>query len=590
MRRSSLVALTVLLTAALAVPGLSQPAQPARPQQQTLEPQDVFTDVVEVRAVNIQVVVTDRSGRRVPGLTAKDFRILLDGQEVPLDYFAEVRDSRISAPEGAETATETGAAPAEPDLPPGLRDLNSEVVGTNYLIFIDELFSPIRLRCEALKVMAGGLDRLKEQDRMAVVAFNGRDLRVLSDWTSPSALKPLFQKAAKETKSLTGINPGTNPIRGEGREPWLKPLTTPLDEVAENSTQEREADNIARNYTDNTSLVSPDLDVMESSLELEMIKHVVAAASATLRSFSPRTPPGRKVMILVSGGWNFDVVGYTQNVDVDLAKRMLAISGDSGYRLLRPLIDSSNLLGYTIYPVHLAEHTDVLPGADISDGSAFVGLHTMDKQLQTQFSLASVAKETGGSLLVTGARHLQRISEDTSSYYWLGFSQSGGDDKRRDLKVEVLRKGLDARARSSYLPLSRPARAAMDVETALVAGGVDNAGPLAVEVGKLRRAGLASMEIPVTIRIPLTDIALVEEGRRRVARLELRVAALDRNGRRSEVPVLPIVITKDQPPAPGMHVVYETRLKLRRDAQDVQLILHDLFGGKDYAARVHVEP
>src|SRR4029077_16793464 len=316
--------------------------------------------------------------------TAKDFRILLDGQEVPLDYFAEVRDGRITGPQGtgtaAETDMETATAAAElPDLPPGLRDLGSEVVGTNYLIFIDELFSPIRLRGEALKVMAGGLDRLKEQDRMAVVAFNGRDLRVLSDWAAPSTLKPLFQKAAKETKSLTGIDPGTNPIRGEGREPWLKPLVTPLDEVAQNSDRDREEENLARNYTDNTSMVSPDLDVMESSLDLQMIKHVVAAASATLRSFSPRTPPGRKVMILISGGWNFDVVSYTANADMDLAKRMMAISGDSGYRLLRPLIDSSNLLGYTIYPIHLAEHAEVLPGADVGENSSFVGLYAMDK-------------------------------------------------------------------------------------------------------------------------------------------------------------------------------------------------------------------
>ncbi len=50
-----------------------------------------------------------------------------------------------------------------------------------------------------------------------------------------------------------------------------------------------------------------------------------------------------------------------------------------------------------------------------------------------------MAKETGGQLLLPGRnKNLSRIEEDTRSYYWLGFTHSGADDRRRDLKVEVL--------------------------------------------------------------------------------------------------------------------------------------------------------
>ncbi|HYG63952.1 MAG TPA: VWA domain-containing protein [Thermoanaerobaculia bacterium] len=571
--------LSIILVAAPAV------SQQPRPQQPVHGAGDVFSEVIEVRAVNVQVVVTDRRGNRVPGLPAEDFRILLDGKEVPLDYFAEVREGRIAMPAGAGQSEKALAG-----LPPGLHDVGAgEVVGTNYLIFIDELFSPVHLRSEALKVMAGGADKLREQDRMAIVAFNGRDLRVLSDWASPATLKELFRKLAREKRSLTGIGPPTNPLAA-AKGPWLEPLGAMPGQDVPDPANERDVEAQATRQKDGSSLVSPDLDVMEAGLEVDSVKHVVAAATATVRGFSASTPPGRRVMLLLSGGWSFNPASFYANADFELAKRMLQVSWDSGYRVLRPLIDASNLLGYTIYPVHLAEPGSMLQSAEMRQSGAYESMFLMDQHLHSQSSLASVAVETGGRLLVPGARHLQRVEEDTSSYYWLGFSQSGGDDKRRNLKVEVRRKGLNARARSSFLPLSRSARASIDVETALTAGGVPNAGPLNVDVGTPRRSGLAAMELPVSVRIPVEQITLLQEGGRHLARLELRVASLDRGGRRSEIPVLPIVISKDQPPKRGMVVVYDVRLKLRRDAQDLQLVLHDLYGGTDLAARVRVVP
>ncbi|MYJ24076.1 MAG: hypothetical protein F4080_00670 [Holophagales bacterium] len=39
----------------------------------------VFSEVIDVRVVNIEVVVTDRDGNRVHGLTASDFELLVDG-------------------------------------------------------------------------------------------------------------------------------------------------------------------------------------------------------------------------------------------------------------------------------------------------------------------------------------------------------------------------------------------------------------------------------------------------------------------------------------------------------------------------------
>jgi VWFA-related protein len=540
--------------------------------------QEVFSEVLEVRAVNVEVVATGKDGRRVPGLTAKDFRILLDGEEVPIDYFAEVREGHVVAPVDRQAT----------DLPPSLREVGAgEVVGTNYLVFIDELFSPLRLRREALKVLAGGVERLGPQDRMAIVTFNGRDLKVLSDWAPPLSLQPFLRQAARQKKSLTGIAPATNPV---GRGPRIELLVPGLGDPAPNAIQsERNAEELSQRQLDGNSLVSADLDVMEAEMEMEMARRVIAAAAAVQRAFS--APPGRKVMLLLSGGWKIDPFSLTAGTE--LGQRMMSLSGLGARTILQPLVDASNLLGYTVYPVHLAEAAASLPSsADPSalGSPALAALNRIDQHATVQSNLAFAAAETGGRILVTRGRPLQQIAEDTNSYYWLGFSQSGGDDRRRRLRVEPLRAGLEVRSRSSFVPLSRSARTSIGVETALISGGASDAAPLEVRLGRLKRDGLAAMELPISVVIPLDDVTLLEESRRYIGRLELRVASQDKSGRRSDIPVLPIVIDRESPPARGTAMVYETRLRLRRQEQDLQLALHDLFGAKSFATRIHVEP
>lgn len=51
---------------------------------------EVFGEFLDVRVVNIEVVVTDGAGRRVSGLEVADFVLTVDGREVPIEYFSEV--------------------------------------------------------------------------------------------------------------------------------------------------------------------------------------------------------------------------------------------------------------------------------------------------------------------------------------------------------------------------------------------------------------------------------------------------------------------------------------------------------------------
>ena len=90
--------LGILLAAASAALAQQQPSKPppAQPQQ---APLPAFTESVEVRVMDLDVVVTDSKGQPISDLARQDFAVRVDGKSVPIDYFARVEDGTIHAPD-----------------------------------------------------------------------------------------------------------------------------------------------------------------------------------------------------------------------------------------------------------------------------------------------------------------------------------------------------------------------------------------------------------------------------------------------------------------------------------------------------------
>lgn len=361
-----------------------------------------YGERIDVRAVNVEAVVTDRKGNRVSGLTADDFELLVDGKAMPLEFFLEVRGGRAVA--AAES--EAGVRPALPTAAEA-----GEPVAHNFLVFIDEVLSPIRERKAAINKLAGEIERLGPTDRMAIVASGTEGLTVLSPWSdSRQQLRAALETARKRTGYLR---------------PWE---SSSVYEIAQDNPVERTmAEDRAYDY----------------GLRVQDFRDMVHAAAQAEREFSDAS--GRKVLLLVSGRW----VGFFQKADVR-----------TGYEVIRPLTDASNRLGYTVYPVQLDTAIDTLPGADrrslLAPGEV-LRTHGLTSFIEGQGPMLFAAGETGGQLLKMDHRFLTKTAEDLSAYYWLGFSAFDGDGRRRTVEVRVKGKDLEIRTRSSYLPLSRQA-------------------------------------------------------------------------------------------------------------------------------------
>ena len=115
MRRSTLRSATGALLSFLA-------ALPAAGQESPLP--DLFSDVIDVRVVNVEAVVTDKKGNRIRGLTANDFELRVDGEPAPIAYFTEIDEGIVRA----APARGVGVADAMPAPHAG------EEVGTNFLV------------------------------------------------------------------------------------------------------------------------------------------------------------------------------------------------------------------------------------------------------------------------------------------------------------------------------------------------------------------------------------------------------------------------------------------------------------------------
>jgi VWFA-related protein len=538
------------LCALLAAP---LPAQQQAPAQQ--EPQSLFGEQIEVRVVNVEAVVTDRQGNRVPDLKPSDFRLTVDGKPVAIEYFTEVRGGAAIAPTGNEAAAPVQGLPA---LAPG------SPVGTSYLVYIDNVFSIGARRNEVLKSLKADLARLGPEDRMAIVAYDGR-LQMLSSWSNSE------QDLSRALDQAMGMR-----SYGASRLSELRAFETSRTLTGEVPLRNRRGSFAERMEVDELGFVQH---------VASLVERTVSGAVSTLRGFA--APPGRKVMLVLSGGWPYSPADYVLNNP----SRPVLSSRDipRGEEIFHPLVDTANRLGYTLYPVDV-------PGVEAVSASALTvgppagGINIREQEVEA--SLRHVAKQTGGRALLNSTRGnaLENVEGDTRSYYWLGFTPTWkGNDQRHDVRVEVLRPGLEVRNRDSFLDLSRKAEVSMMVESAMLFGNPPGAVSMPIQLGKPVPSGKKLMVVPITLAIPVESITLVPVEGRYASELELRVAAVDEDGNRSDVPVIPLTVSSEKQPEPGGYVKYETRLTLRRKGHHLTVAIFDPLSGRITTAEADVE-
>lgn len=522
----------------IAAAALVLAALAAAAQESTLP--DLFADVIDVRVVNVEVAVTDRKGNRIRGLEASDFELQVDGEPVPIEYFTEIDDGRARATHDASIGNVPSLTPDEP-------------VGTNYLVFIDELSAIPRDRDRVLNGLEQDLAFLNPVDRVAVVAFDGYNLARLTDWTNS---RNEIENALRQARERKGL--GLLRMTGLG---------------------------------DRT----------------EQTRRAVMAATATVRSFAGA--PGRKAMLLLADGWGGSVDSFGRSTLASPASLYTSTRD-----VVRPLVDAANLVGYTLYPVDLPglrlsvdlgldnditafhyprghplyypHRSPFYEGNDLVDSwlsNPFPLFPSASSEWSRQTALRHLAGETGGLAMINAQRDeaLAIATDDTRSYYWLGFEPPRDEnDVLHDIDVRVVgRRDLRVRSRESYMDMSKSTEVTMLVEGSLLFGGAPGTDSLEVRFGTPEKAGFKKIAVPMEVTIPLDDLTLLPMGGQWMNELEFRVTVINERGERSEIPVRKIPILGPAAPLPGQTFIYDTGIVIRRREHRYVAAIYDPLSG-----------
>ena len=579
-----------------------------------------FADVIDVRVVNVEVVVTDDQGRPVHGLTAADFELLVDGRPVPLDYFSEIR-------EGRAVAAPVGDVPAVPALRP------TAPVGTSFLVFIDDFFSIKRDRDRVLDRLEDDLVKLAPSDRVAIVAFDGTSIAKLTGWTNSSdrLTAALGEARGREAHGLDRLKErmASDAARGEqillrreGAETFARHGESRAAGVRQSGhirtlLQARNPQNrrgnledtsqdhdVRSNVLDGVSETGRDasLDLLNAArLERQLLRSVLAAA-ATVRGFAD--PPGRKAMLLLASGWPESAAAFVAAASPSSADRPTTPTDDglmSRDTLYGPLMSAANLTGYTLYPVDVPGFSPEAPGdvsvafdvrdepeaALLSDtdptrpiGATQAGDSTFLTKRETlqHAALERLADATGGLAMINDQRDsaLTAVIADTRSYYWLGVQPRRREDGGvHDVEARLVdRSELSLRTREGYVDLSPEAEVLTAIDTALLFGDPPSTTPLRVRLGEPERAG-RRLRVAAELAVPLDHVVFLKREGMWQAELEVWIAAMDETGNRSETSFQTFRIAGDYPPEPGQIHYIGTGLELHRRERRFVIAVHD---------------
>jgi VWFA-related protein len=504
-----------------------------------------FGESIDVRVVNVEAVVTDSHGNRVRGLTAGDFRLKVDGKQVPIEFFAEMESGKPAAPL-AEAKPDEPAAPV-PAAPTG-------DAGRSILILVDDAFTLAVHRNAVLQGVKRDLAGLRPQDQMAIVAV-GLDYQptVLTRWSSDrTVLSAALDAACNRPAGGIDVMATRRSLRAD--EDLIKAAAEANDLYLDNDAS-------------HAAVAEGPPTGVDARLYSQLLK-LPTVLVATLHGMAPAS--GRRVLLLVSGGWPVP-------------------------RVLTPLVVAANRLGYTAYPVdaHGSDTAFAVNDATQTGPSADTALVTSAWQRAVDSGMEFLARMTGGKAFVNSARldSLARLAEDTNTYYWLGFTPAWkGDDHHHRIEVETVRKDLSVRSRHGFSDLSRASETAVSATGSMLLGGGDpKARKVRIETGQAEGRG-KTIKLPVTVAIPVGDLTAIEQAGYWTYQLILSVGVVDSHGGYSNVAEIPLHLTLPQKPAAGGLTRYRTVLELRRGEQRLVMTVRDPLAGTVVWGDAQVKP
>lgn len=550
MRKPVAVVLTALVAASLSA---QQP--PLVTQQQPL------VESIEVRVASIDVVVRDRSGHQIVGLTKDDFELYQDDVLQPLTNFYEIR-------RGEEAG---GAQP-----PVELRQRRT-------LFFFDcASLTPTRKR-NVMESIRRYIETMRPEDRAMIVAWR-MGLHVVTPFTNDRAV---LQKGLED---IARIGPA-----GEGSDRAAANLRRQVDDLVE--TVIREENETRPLLTWEEAYAQSNEMVKRYAIQLEAQQGKLLDA-ITQASEAMAGTEGKRVLVFVgqtlAGRPGSELYRYINKLMAPHLNRNEVTELDLEMENTGPTTD--NILataravaanGVTLYAISAA-----IADGNVSSESKTVidSAYMFVRDANTASALQSLASTTGGVAISHTDNFdlaFDTIDRDLSSYYSLGYKPTPGG---HHIVVKPKNKAYVVRTRDTFVSKSTDDQMTDRVVSNLYVDPTRNEWPIALRVGHPQSEGKGFL-VPVQVVIPSTITLLPQSDGNLAGSFTLYFAAATADGATSPVLRRPqtfsIVPTAEQTMR-AKPMTFTTALRMKPGESTLSVAIVDQYSGQSGFARTTV--
>lgn len=475
-----------------------------------------LVEEITVEVVNVDVVVTDRHGNPVNGLTPDEFVLYEDGERREISNFYAFAQDRAQI--GAED--EAGGTGGE--------RWGDRATRRRMVLLFDNGSLEKRIRNRAIEALERFiLEQFDGTYEWAVVAYRDR-VQLMQPFTDD---KTEVLGALSKVRDL--------PVQIRRTHAW-DPLPTEDDSTVSRSG----SFGLRAGFDQSTDayITRQEFQVRDRMLSvLQQFDATALAMTQTMRAYAGM--PGRKAMVLITGG--LEVVpgpgqlfgrGFPGAGSEDRTDPMATLIHSELQRRFEAIIKTANAAGFAIYPVSGGGVAVESPYIDVDRKVSMVfkgGLDVMPAELDTDSAPNVLAEGTGGESFSTTAfyRAFDEIDARTANAYVLGFRTGRPPDgKYHRLRVEVTKPGLTVESREGYLHISRQTRLLEELSTPLTFPKDRGDFPVAVEVLPPELVGDREVTVTVAGTVPLHQVTLIPEGDSMIGRVYLYLAVYDPQG------------------------------------------------------------
>ncbi len=502
-----------------------------------------LVETVDVRVINVDVIVTDKKGNVIHGLKKNDFEILENGMPKAVSNFYEVVGNKAISEEDAAAAAAT-AAPSEAQKPAGV---NEDTMRRRIIFYIDNLSLAPFNRNRVFSQMKDFVKNVMRPGDEAMIATFNRSMKVRVPFTrDPVQISQTLDIIAGESAMGTQTRSDRKQVEDQ-----IRDAQSYDDAIA-----------YARTYAE-----SADHDLRQSVESLNALMSTLAGVE------------GKKILVLTSEGFPMqpgkEAFAYIEDISREKTNWQTGSTILEGMTFdatseIQSVAKTANANGITMYTIGAAGLSGGAEmSAENSRPTSFLASQAVTSN--TTDSMQMMADMTGGLASVNSNNFkaaFDHIQRDLDSYYSLGYRAGTSErvDRQRALEVRLKnnpRNQYVVRARQSFVEKSTFAEMSDRVIANLLYATRSNDLHIVVRMGRPRSTDDGLFRVPVEVQIPMEMLTFVPQGDAYVGGFDVYIVVANKDGDMSDVSrkTSPITIpAADIAKTKGKYYTYELEL------------------------------